>query len=130
MFVIGRDQRHAKKKKKGGLFWISFFEQYLKGIMYMHAFSIFANNEISSTKNMTQRTVCVVFQKDEMVDVKLESMSKLNSLAQEKFPGLLLFLYMRHDGNDVQQQQVSSHHNSVVFLAASSAPSLEELFIQ
>jgi hypothetical protein len=48
-----------------------------------------------------------------MVDVKLELMSKLNSLARENFPGLLLFLYMRHDGNDVQQQhQVSSHHKT------------------
>jgi hypothetical protein len=61
---------------------------------------------------MTQRTVCVAFQKDEMVDVKLELMSKLNSLARENFPGLLLFLYMRHDGNDVQEQQFSSHHKT------------------
>jgi hypothetical protein len=60
---------------------------------------------------MTRRTVCVVFQKDEVVDVKSELMSKLNSLAQENFPGLL-FLCMRHDGNDVKQQQVSSHHKT------------------
>jgi hypothetical protein len=61
---------------------------------------------------MTQRTVCVVFQKDEMVDVKLELMSKLNSLGRENFPDLLLFFYTRHDGNDVQQQQVTSHHKT------------------
>jgi hypothetical protein len=51
VFVIGRDQRHANKEEERWAVLDLICEQYLKGIMYMHAFSIFANNKISSMIN-------------------------------------------------------------------------------
>ncbi len=110
-----RSNTCKKRRRKVGCFG-SHLWRYLKGIMYMHAFSIFANNKISSMINSWNLSPQKAWLKEQFVLCSRRMrwlMSKLNSLARENFPGLLLFLYMRHDGNDVQQQQqVSSHHKT------------------